>query len=111
MGRGYIGEFEELVLLAVCGLPDEAYAVSIQQRIERRARRSATLGGVYRALNRLENKGFVRSRMGQVTHARGGKRKRFYDVTGTGKAAVVALYEARERMWAGLEMKPSLPIA
>jgi len=103
----YLGEFEELVLLAICGLPDEAYAVPIQQRITRRAQRHATLGGVYRTLNRLEEKGYVRSWMGEATQSRGGKRKRLYEVTGTGKAAVLAMKEARERMWQGLEIKPT----
>ena len=108
MGHKHLGEFEELVLLAVCGLPDEAYALTIQQRLEGKAGRKATLGGIYRALNRLEHKGYVRSWMGAVTHARGGKRKRFYEATGAGTAAVVAARSARERLWEELPLKPAL---
>ncbi len=108
MGNRHLGEFEELVLLAVCSLPEEAYALTIQQRLEGKAGRAATLGGIYRALNRLENKGYVRSWMGAVTHARGGKRKRLYEVTGAGTAAVVVARAARERLWEELPLKPAL---
>ena len=103
-----LGEFEELVLLAVCGLPQDAYALAIQQRLEDKADRRATLGGIYRALNRLEKKGYVRSWMGDVTPVRGGKRKRLYEVTGVGTAAVIAARTAREGLWEGLNLKPAL---
>ncbi len=103
-----LGEFEELVLLAVCGLPKEAYALAIQQRLEDKAHRSATLGGIYRALNRLEKKGYVRSWMGDITPVRGGKRKRLYEATGAGTAAVITARAAREGLWEGLHLKPAL---
>ena len=108
MKRAHLGEFEELVLLAVCGLAHDAYALAIQQRLEDKAGRRATLGGIYRALNRLEKKGCVRSWMGEVTRVRGGKRKRLYEVTETGTAAVVAARTAREGLWEGLSLKPAL---
>ena len=108
MGNTTLGAFEELVLLAVCGLPEEAYALTIQQRLEDKTGRRVTLGGIYRALNRLEKKGYVRSWMGAVTHIRGGKRKRFYEVTGAGTAVVVAARTARERLWEELTLKPAL---
>ena len=104
----HLGEFEELVLLAVCGLGEAAYAVPIQQRIEARAGRTATMGAVYAALDRLEQKGFLLSHLGAVTRQRGGKRKRFYEITVAGLAAVSAMRRARERMWEGLEWQPSL---
>lgn len=104
----HLGEFEELVLLAVCGLGEAAYAVPIQQRIETRTGRAATMGAVYAALDRLEQKGFLGSRLGAVTRQRGGKRKRFYEITGAGLAAVSAMRRARERMWEGLDWHPSL---
>ena len=104
----HLGEFEELVLLAVCGLGEAAYAVSIQQRIETRAGRAATMGAIYAALDRLEQKGFLASCLGAVTRQRGGKRKRFYEITGAGLAAVSAMRRTRERMWEGLEWHPSL---
>ena len=103
-----LGTLEELVLLAVWGLGDEAYAVPIQQRIEQRAAHVTSLGSIYRTLSRLEKKGLVTSWMGAVSNRRGGKRKRFYRVTGTGKTALYRQRLARERMWQGLEYEPSL---
>lgn len=101
-----LGEFEELVLLAVPRL-DEVYAVTIQRCIEKTAGRSATMGAVYTALERLEEKGFVTSRLGAVTPRQGGRRKRFYEITDQGVGALHTAREARERMWQGLELKPS----
>ena len=101
-----LGEFEELVLLAIPRL-DDAYAVTIQRCIEKTAGRSATMGAVYTALERLEEKGFVQSRLGAVTPRQGGRRKRFYQITDSGIEAVHAAREARERMWQGLDLKPS----
>ena len=104
-----LGEFEELVLLALLGLAEpETYAVPIQQRIAAYARPATTLGSVYRTLSRLEHKGFVRSRRGEITHEKGGKRKRLYVVTGFGQAAVVAVREARRRLWEHVEVNPAL---
>ncbi len=108
MKHAHLGEFEELVLLAVCGLGEAVYAVPIQQRIEARAGRSTTMGAVYAALDRLEQKGFLASRLGAVTRQRGGKRKRFYEITGAGLTAASAMRRTRERMWEGIEWQPSL---
>ena len=108
MGHRALGEFEELVLLAACGLGEEAYAVPIQQRIEHRADRKVRMGAVYTALERLEQKGYLTSRMGAVTRQRGGKRKRYYAITGAGIDAVSAMRRSRERMWEGLPIKPAL---
>ena len=101
-----LGEFEELVLLAV-PRPDDAYAVTIQRCIEKIAGRSATMGAVYTALERLEEKGFATSRLGDATPSQGGRRKRFYQITDPGIAALHKAREARERMWQGLDLQPS----
>lgn len=90
-----LGALEELVLLAACGLGSEAYAVTIQQRIEDGGGRDASMGAVYTALDRLEQKGYLRSRLGSVTPAKGGRRKRFYEVTGSGMAALSAAQSTR----------------
>lgn len=111
MPEKHLGEFEELVLLAVLGLPDdETYAVPIQQRIVHDAGRNATLGSVYRTLSRLEKKGFVRSRMGEITREKGGKRKRLYTVAGFGQTAVIAAREARQRLWERVDINPALQL-
>jgi len=102
----HLGEFEELILLGVAFLGADAYAVNIQQCVEENARRTASMGAVYTALDRLEEKGFLRSHLGEVTRQRGGRRKRFFDITGSGRAAVVNARQARDRMWAGLTTRP-----
>jgi PadR family transcriptional regulator PadR len=106
----YLGEFEEIVLLAICGTGEDAYAVPIQQFIEDRAQRATTLGSVYRALNRLEKKSYVTSWMGEVSRVRGGKRKRFYSVTSLGRTCVYEARLVRERMWGGLDSSPAFKL-
>lgn len=98
-----IGEFEELVLLAICGLKSEAYAVSVQQRLETRAGRPASMGAIYTALDRLEKKRFIESHLGNSTAQRGGRRKRFYRITHSGLGALEALKNARERLWQDID--------
>ncbi len=103
-----MGEFEEIVLLAVCGLKNEAYAIMIQERIEEKTHRSATMGAIYSALERLEEKGYAVSRLGEITRQRGGRRKRFYRVTPAGMAALHKVRETRERLWQDIEPLPEL---
>lgn len=94
----HIGEFEELVLLAVYALAEDVYAVPVQERIETKTGRRATMGAVYAALERLEQKGMVTSWRGEVTRARGGKRKRLYRITAHGEQALYAAQQARQAM-------------
>lgn len=94
-----LGEFEELILLCVCGLGEEAYALRIQERLKEAAKRSAALGGIYAALDRMERKGFVRSWMGDATPVRGGRRKRYYAVTPRGLTALNQLRDTRALLW------------
>jgi DNA-binding PadR family transcriptional regulator len=81
----YLGEFEELVLLSVAALVDDAYGVSIMQYIEQEAGRSVNISAVHEVLKRLQRKGYVKSRMGGATQERGGRRKRFFQLTVSGK--------------------------
>ncbi len=94
-----LGEFEELILLCVCTLGEEAYAVRIQARLEEVAERSTALGGIYAALDRMERKRFVRSWLGEPAAVRGGRRKRFYAATQRGIAALNHLRDARAHLW------------
>src|SRR5215510_12048362 len=94
-----LGEFEELVLLTIAGLMNEAYSVAICDELEKHTGRSAKLGVVHAVLNRLEEKGLVKSKLGEATSARGGKRKRYYSVTGAGKAALLRTKEIRDQLW------------
>jgi PadR family transcriptional regulator, regulatory protein PadR len=97
--RNGLGEFELRVLLVINHLRGHGYAVSITDEIERRAGKSISLGAVYATVDRLEKKGLVSSKLGESTPERGGKPKRFYEVTAPG---LLALSEARDaviRMW------------
>lgn len=94
-----LGEFEELVLLTIAALVNDAYSVAVCDELEKHTGRTAKLGVVHAVLNRLEEKGLVKSRMGESTSARGGKRKRYYEVTHTGKVALIKAREVRESLW------------
>lgn len=94
-----LGEFEELVLLTIASLASEAYSVAICDELEKYAGRTAKLGVVHAVLNRLEEKGLAKSRMGEASNTRGGKRKRFYEVSHAGKVALTRSKEVRENIW------------
>ena len=96
----YLGEFEEIVLLTVGILYDEAYGVAIRDEIEKRLQRKVWLGALHATLVRLEDeKGFLRSRMGEATKKRGGKSKRYYRVTTSGQEALAYTRQMREQLW------------
>jgi DNA-binding PadR family transcriptional regulator len=84
----YLGEFELLVMLAVIRLGDGAYGVPISREIERHTGRDVAFGTVYAALERLQSKGLVSSKMGEATPERGGRAKRYFRVTSTGLRTV-----------------------
>jgi PadR family transcriptional regulator PadR len=98
-----IGEFEELVLLAVWALGEPVYGVPIQQYIEHATGRAVSMGAVYAGLERIEAKGLVRSESGEVTRQRGGKRKRLFTITSTGRRTLQELRGIRERLWRAIE--------
>ena len=95
----YIGEFEELVLLAVAVLDGDAYGVSVTAMIEDEAGRSVTISTVHNVLYRLEKKGFVRSFLGGATTERGGRKKRLFRITAAGQTALSTSKELRNRLW------------
>jgi PadR family transcriptional regulator PadR len=96
--KGLLGELEQLVLLAVIHQPDDAYAVSIRDDIEARTGIELGRGSVYVTLDRLDRKGYVTSWMGEPTAERGGKAKRCFRITATGKKALAAAESAVARM-------------
>ena len=103
MPRGqYLGEFEHLVLLALVCLGDDAYGLAVRQTIEARTGRNVSVGAIYATLDRLEDKGFVRSRIGEATAERGGRAKRHCSITASGVAAVNQTHDALRRMSDGL---------
>ena len=99
MKRSTIGEFEEMVLLMVLILQDDAYMISLQKELEEQASRSITMGALHTTLSRLEKKGFLTSEMGEPTKERGGRRKRIYQVTAAGKSELTSIKEMRKSLW------------
>ena len=107
MGNASIlGEFEQLILLAILRIGKEAHAALIREEIEARIDRQISRGAVYTTLDRLENKGLLSSLLGEPRPVRSGRARRYYMVEPEG---VEALNEAREvmrKMWTGLELVP-----
>ena len=104
-----LGDLEQIVLLAVLRSGTEAYGVSILREIEREAGRKLTLATIYKTLGRLEAKGHVRSRLGEPTPQRGGRRKRFYTMTASGQRSLTSSITAIRRMSRGLEIGLDAP--
>ena len=99
----YLGEFEQLVLLALLRLGNNAYGVTVRAEIERRAGRDVALGAIYKTLSRLEEKGYIRSTIGDPTPERGGRRKKFYTVEALGVKALNHSFTALKRMSHGIK--------
>ena len=97
--KHYLGELEELVLLTVAVLGSEAYGVSIQKEIEARSSRRITIGGLHSTITRLEEKGYLKSWVGGATAERGGRSKRFYEITSLGKKAAAEVKGLRDALW------------
>ena len=98
----FLGEFELIVLGALMRLGDEAYGVAIIQEIDQRTGRDVSVGALYSTLNRLEKKGYVEARMGEASAVRGGRAKRYYDVTLEGRTQVERSATALHNMMRGL---------
>jgi PadR family transcriptional regulator, regulatory protein PadR len=98
----FLGEFEQLVLLALLHLGDSAYAINAREEIERRTGRPVARGAVYITLDRLEKKGYLESRLADPTPERGGRAKRYYKVRPSGIAALENSRATLQRMWQGL---------
>ena len=105
-GQTSLGEFEQLVLLALVRLADEGYGVSIHAEIARRTRRQVSLAAVYKTLDRLEQKGFAASRLGDATRERGGRRKKHFRIQPAGRRALQHSLASIRRMTEGLAGEP-----
>ena len=104
MAKGeYLGEFEQIVLLAVLRLGKNAYGVTIWEEIEKRTGRQVMIGAVYATLDRLEVKRCISSKVGDPTPERGGRAKRFFTITTQGSTALTRSREILASMWAGLD--------
>ncbi len=99
MKRTYLGEFEEIVLLTVAVMAADAYGVSITHEIIEQTGRSVRLNQIHAALQRLEEKGMVKSEMGEPTAERGGRRKRLFSVTAYGQRTLQEIQAVRASLW------------
>lgn len=107
MAKEYLGEFEELVLTMVGILQEESYGNAIVMEIKDRVGREVNLSAVHITLYRLEDKGFIKSRMGGATNLRGGRRKRIFQITNAGLAMLRTMKEVRIDLW---KLVPQLKI-
>ena len=98
----YLGELEQLILLVVLQLGDDAYGVTIRQLLRERSGRDVALATVYTTLDRLDQKGCMATRMGEPTAERGGRRKRYYTVTAVGRRALKQSLSSLRALTAGL---------
>src|SRR5205085_6165323 len=101
--KGYLGQFEEIVLLAVLNLKEGAYGAKIRQKVAEATERDVSIGAVYATLDRLERKGYLKSWQGEATPERGGRAKRYFKVEGTGKLALNDTAAARNRLTEGFD--------
>jgi PadR family transcriptional regulator, regulatory protein PadR len=103
-GIASLGEFEQVVLLAILRLGNRAYGVAIREEIRMRTDREPTPGALYTTLDRLEDKGLITSRLGDPTPQRGGRAKRFFEVSGIGVEAVTRAQRSYRRLLEGLKL-------
>lgn len=106
MAKGeYLGEFEQLVLLALVRLGEDAYGMRVRREIEERGERPVSIGAVYATLERLEAKGYVSSYLGEATAERGGRAKRHFRIESEGEQALRNSMETVRKMTKGLKTK------
>lgn len=108
MAKEFLGEFEEVILILVAGLQEDAYGAAIAEEIDRRLEREVALSAVHVTLYRLEDKGYVKSKTGGSTNERGGRRKRIYTITNAGMAMLKSMKQARVDLW---KMVPQLKMS
>jgi len=94
-----LGEFEEIVILTVGILNNAAYSVAIKDEIESRLKRTVSMGALHTALNRMEDKGYLKSFAGESTEERAGRPRRYFEITATGKKAIQYAKDTRDELW------------
>ena len=99
MKKTKLGEFEELVLLTVAALQEDAYGVEIKRELEQRLKEKLSVGSIQSALKRMEEKGFLTSAFGEASQKRGGKRKRIYRATPYAHRVLAEMKEIRAGLW------------
>ena len=102
MKKTKLGELEELILLTVATLQQDAYGVEIKRELEERLKQKLSVGSIQSSLKRMEEKGFLTSRFGEATQKRGGKRKRIYATTSHARKILKEMKEIRARLWSAI---------
>jgi PadR family transcriptional regulator PadR len=97
-----LGEFEEIVILTVGILYNDAYGISIKKEIETRLKRKVSMGALHTALKRMEDKGYLRSRDGEGTEERAGRPKKYFEITALGKKAMEYSKNTRNELWSAI---------
>lgn len=97
--RNHIGEFEEIIMLTIGILNEDAYGLAIKKEIEERLNRKVSMGALHTGLYRLEEKGYLVSNLGEATKKRGGKPKRFFKVTARGQNTLKDVMDSRNALW------------
>ena len=100
--RDYLGEFELMIMLAIVHLGDEAYGVPVCRELEKHRNRDVSMSSVYAALDRLEGKRLISSRLGEATQERGGRAKRYFRTTAAGLRTVRETKQSLMRLWGGV---------
>lgn len=108
MKKTKLGEFQELILMTVIVLQDEAYGNEIQRDLEERLKERLSTGAIQTALKRMEEKGFLTSEWGEATQKRGGKRKRIYSATPYAHQVLNEMKDIRSKLWEAMpQLQPS----
>jgi DNA-binding PadR family transcriptional regulator len=102
MKKYQLGEFEEIVILTIAILNNDAYSVAIKDEIESRLSRPVSMGALHTALRRLEDKGYLKSRSGEVTEDRAGRPKHYFEITAMGKKAMQYAKATRDKLWSAI---------
>ncbi|ALZ74920.1 PadR family transcriptional regulator [Rheinheimera sp. F8] len=105
----FIGELEQMLLLCVMQLKEDAYGSQIRNFLADKAQRDLSIGALYTTLERLEQKGLLSGRLGEATAERGGRAKKYYSVTGEGRQALFRSKAALEQLWQGLALQQQAP--
>ena len=103
MSQDYLGEFEQMVLLSIMRLGEEAYGLAVRSELEAVAGRMPSSGSLYTTLDRMERKGLVESSAGEITRERGGRPRRYVRVTPAGQALLARSRDTLLALWNGLE--------
>lgn len=104
----FLGEFEQMAMLTLIQLGNDAYGAAIRQMLAEQVNRQVAIGAIYSTLERLERKGMVESRLGEATAQRGGRAKRYFKVTAQGHSALKRAREAIDTLWQGVSLRDFL---